>query len=51
MPKKPEARPVEDASPEEKLYPFSTFINGQDRTIFAKDAKDFEERLAKIRAQ
>lgn len=36
---------------EETLVPFSVIIDGQDRTIFAKDAEDLQVRIAKMRGQ
>jgi hypothetical protein len=35
---------------EDTLIPFSVIIDGQDRTIFAKDEADLQVRLARIRA-
>ena len=53
MPKKPseqeaEATPVVETV--EKLFPFSVVIDGQDRTIFAKDQKDLEARIARLKS-
>jgi hypothetical protein len=41
--------PVEPAV--EKLFPFSVIIDGQDRTILAKDAEDLQVRIARIRGK
>jgi hypothetical protein len=35
---------------EPTLVPFTVFIDGQDRTIFAKDEDDLKRRLAKIKS-
>ncbi len=35
---------------EETLVPFSVVIDGQDRTIFAKDEEDLQVRIAKLRS-
>jgi hypothetical protein len=49
MPKKTEAP---DTTPEDEvLVPFGVVIDGQDRTVFAKDLADLEVRVAKLRAQ
>jgi hypothetical protein len=51
MPSKKE-RPAETkpAEAEESLVPFNVVIDGQDRTIFAKDAEDLKARIARIKA-
>jgi len=48
-------RPKSDEKPadtaEETLVPFSVILDGQDRTVFAKDEADLQLRLAKLRGQ
>lgn len=56
MPKKPQDQdspetPVVDAVAEEVLVPFNVVIDGQDRTVFAKNLADLELRVAKMRGQ
>lgn len=36
---------------EEVLMQFTVFINGHDRMVMAKDAKDLEAKIAKIKAE
>ena len=35
---------------EEKLFPFGVIIDGQDRTIMAKDQEDLQRRIEKLRS-
>lgn len=62
MPKKDlkDAQPVAEPTPvvsapaaleevEEVLVPFSVIIDGQNRTILAKDQEDLQRRIARIR--
>ncbi len=51
MPKKTEATDVAAPETDEVLVPFCVVIDGQDRTVFAKDLADLELRVAKLRTQ
>lgn len=51
MPKKPEIK--DDVTQEvlkPGLRPFTVFINGEDRTVFATGEQDLQEKVAKLRA-
>lgn len=47
MPKKSE---TQEQSTTEKLFPFSVIIDGQDRTLMARDEKHLVEVIAKVRS-
>ncbi len=50
--KDPPAEPSDERSDvpvADVLLPFGMFVNGQDVTVFAKDAKDAERRAEKLR--
>jgi hypothetical protein len=55
MPRPREAKDEQTApvaeQAEETLLPFSVIIDGQDRTVFAKDEDDLQVRIAKLRGQ
>ena len=46
---KTEAVPAD--APAETLVPFSVIVDGQDRTVFAKDLDDLQVRIKKLRGE